>query len=212
MSDQMHGKTFENLVKASNHDRFKHSTPDRARRPDERFDISAEDDIKGGIPTSIKTTGGGTVGLSGAVQFWQSLDDAPYRILVGCYRQEDNRKIFDTICEFIVKPAHRQSLLGEISLKEVEEFHNGLKEFEKGRHQEAREWAKQHKASLSPKAGYVMLNPKIDSKTQRRLQCSIGLDDLGNATGGKIEHTKQFGTLALPLHLVSNQRRFRAGE
>jgi len=50
--NQMHGKSFENLIKAAN-GIFTFAAADRKRSPSERFDIAAPDDRALGIPTSI---------------------------------------------------------------------------------------------------------------------------------------------------------------
>lgn len=205
MADQMHGKVFENLVKAAN-GMFGYAAADRHRAPDEPFDIGAELDICHGLATSVKTTNGSTITLSDARSFWQSLERAPYRILVGHYRQRRDRKTFFQISEFIVKPEHAKALLGEVTLAEIETFHNGMKGFGKGAHVAARAWAIEEKQRLGKRLGHVTLNPKIDSKSQRRLQCSVDLRNLWS-TCGVHHHTSAFGKIALPVSILSGPRR-----
>lgn len=84
--NQMHGKSFESLIKAAN-GIFTHAAADRKRSPNDRFDIRAEDDCDCGFPTSIKSTKNSIVGLSDARLFWQSFDCVPYRILIGRYNK-----------------------------------------------------------------------------------------------------------------------------
>ena len=83
--NQMHGKSFENLIKAAN-GIFTYAAADRKRSPNDRFDIQAEDDCSRQFPTSIKSTQNSVVGLSDARLFWQSFNFVPYRILVGRYQ------------------------------------------------------------------------------------------------------------------------------
>lgn len=86
-SNQMHGKSYENLIKSAN-GIVSYSATDRKRTHGDRFDIGADDDNDRGIPTSIKATGGNGITLSDARKFWQSFNYAPYRILVGKYSKK----------------------------------------------------------------------------------------------------------------------------
>ena len=85
--NQMHGKSFENIIKATNCIVTSAAT-DRERSSNSKLDIDGSDDRAHGLPTSIKSSKTNMVGLSDARQFWQSFDLAPYRMLVGRYRQE----------------------------------------------------------------------------------------------------------------------------
>ena len=208
--NQMHGKSFENMIKGAN-GIFSFAAADRKRSPNERFDIAAADDHAFGYPTSIKSTGTDTISLSDARQFWQSFDYVPYRILVGLYKQDGRTKAFYAIHEIILLERYRSDLLGEITAEEISEFHEGLKRFGLGEHKEAREWARQCKQKLLPKAGPIILNPKIDSKKQRRLQCSVSLQKLRAVMDDHDQklHTGEFGNLLLPIRIVSGTRQFR---
>lgn len=207
MPDQMHGKTFENTVKGAN-GIFTNAASDRQRGPNDRFDVSAEDDIAHGIPTSIKSSRRLSIALSDARRFWESFNYAPYRMLIGLYRQEGAIKVFNEIHEVIVLPKHGNLLLGSISLAQIYNFHDGLREFEKGQHEEARAWANNYKISLEPKRGLVVLNPKIDSGNQRRLQCSVDLRRLIEIAPDDYQlHEESFGRLAFPFKIVSRPRR-----
>lgn len=123
--NQMHGKVFENIVRASG--RFSHAASDRKRTPDDRFDVGAEDDNEIGVPTSIVTTGGKNVYLSDARRFWESFMFAPYRILIGQYSQVNDRKYFHTIFEIIIQPEYKSAILGNVSQAEVDAFTKGSK-------------------------------------------------------------------------------------
>lgn len=117
--------------------------------------------------------------------------------------------MFSEIYEIILQPYYRADLLGDISEAEVEAFHEGLKAFGPGQHVEARIWARERKQSLEHKTGFVALNPKIDSKNQRRLQCSITLENLSSflRSNDQMRHRKVFGKLPLPLRIVSGTRK-----
>lgn len=178
--NQLHGKTFENMIKAANNGIFSSFSSDRKRSPHERFDIGREDDLERGIPTSIKSTGNNIIGLSDARSFWESFRFMPYRMIVGAYRQKGNRKVFDLIYEIIFHSKYRSHVLGDVSEDDITQFHNRLRQFGPGpdAQKQASAWAQERKQLLEERIGLVTLNPKIDSKNQRRLQCSIHLDYL----------------------------------
>ncbi len=208
--NQMHGKSFENMIKAAN-GIFTFAAADRKRPPDSIFDIGAEDDRKLGVPTSIKTTGNNTVALADARMFWRSFGFAPYRIIIGTYSQAGGRKVFSEIHELILREKYRDVMLGSISEDMVKRFHDGLKKFGVGSHEQAREWAREQKHQLESDFGLVTLNPKIDSKNQRRLQCSIPLAALIRAVdAGDYElHSDRFGNLPLPAQIISGARKLK---
>ena len=55
----------------------------------------------------------------------------------------------------------------------MQEFEEKIKSFPVGEHLEARAYAKNWKKENKGKTGLLTINPKIDSKSQRRVQCSI---------------------------------------
>jgi len=207
-SQMVHGKVFENMIKGAN-GIFSFAAADRKRSPGDKFDIGGRDDNSLGIPTSIKTSGTNSVALSDARSFWESLDSSPYRIIIGLYEQVENKKIFFEIHELIIKEKYRSALLGRVTLEQVTEFHDKLRGFPSGAHHQAREWAKERNANLKAGIGLVTLNPKIDSKNQRRLQCSIDLTraiSMLNEEDYKL-HREKFGIVPLPLKIISGRRR-----
>ncbi|MGI9252039.1 MAG: hypothetical protein ACR2PR_12770 [Pseudohongiellaceae bacterium] len=208
-TSQMHGKSFENMIKAAN-GIFTLAVADRKRSPNNMFDIDAGDDRVHQLPTSIKSTNDDTLSLADARRFWESFDFMPYRMLVGSYKQEEQIKIFNTIHEIILSDCYKSDLLGEITAEEISDFHDGIKSFGFGKHKEARAWAQERKRELQPKCGLVTLNPKIDSKKQRRLQCSVQLPNLIEILDDCDQklHKKGFGKLLLPIRIVSGTRKF----
>ena len=212
-SNQMHGKKFENWIKTASII-FGHMATDRRRQPTDRFDIGAQEDLKRGIPTSIKTTKGHTVTLADARLFWQSMDYVPYRMLIGEWVQEGDRKIFNRIHEIIIEESYSSFLLGTVSEDRIAAFHAGLTRFGPGKDEQAKAstWARKQKQELEDALGAVVLNPKIDSKNQRRLQCSVHLDKLvafADKYGHYTLHEGTFYDLVLPYQFVSARRKFK---
>ena len=207
-SSQMHGKAFENMIKSAN-GIFTHAAADRERSPNQMFDIDAGDDLMRGIPTSIKSTGTTTIALSDARKFWESFTLSPFRMVVGKYKQEEGIKQFYEVHEFVVLPEHSQAFLGDVSLEQIKDFHNAfsLEKFPLGKHSDARALAQAIKSGLKDKLGIVSLNPKIDSKKQRRLQCSVRLADaIAVMEGNHTIYEDNFGMVKLPVGIVSSAR------
>jgi hypothetical protein len=93
------------------------------------------------------------------------------------------------IREFLISVAEHKKLIGSVSLKEVEDFHNLLLTFGYGQHEIARTTAAKLKSQMTTRS-IVQLNQKIDSKKQRRLQCSIVIDELMANIANQTEYGK----------------------
>lgn len=218
-TNQLHGKTFEREVITKCFG-FSENEADR-------FSNTATFDIPFGIttclhqsgdPVSIKTAAvkaaakRAIVCLSDARRVWSW--NQPLVLVVGLYAQDGQEKVFHTVYEFHLRlnSTERAALYGELSLAEVTHFHETLKTYGFGAHVEARAWAKAEKKRLAPRTGAIQLNPKIDSKLQRRLQCSVALSKLVESCSRTKRFTKdETGTyrgLALPYTVKSSSREF----
>jgi hypothetical protein len=205
-NNQLHGKKFEDLIKSCG---LFSGSADGGRSPTATFDIEAKYDKILGLPTSIKSTGSNIVGLSDARSFFANSEK--YRMLVGRYKQVGPHKQFHNVHEFILTPETLAKLRGEVLLDDVTAFHDGLllTAFPVGSHVAARQWALQRKAALADKQSWITLNPKIDSKSQRRLQCSLRLSELIElcAPDGHYHlHEGSIGDLVLPIAQKSSAR------
>lgn len=207
--NQLHGKKFEDFIKGCG---LFPGSSDSGRGVTAGFDIEAKFDRERGLPTSVKTTGNDTIALSDARRFFEI--DRDFRMLVGKYHQQGTQKVFAEIHEFIASTDVLNAVRGDLDMATVTAFHEGLLigKFSKGEHVAAREWARHRKTELSGVKTDIILNPKIDSKTQRRLQCSIRIDDLARAAqahGKYIIHTDAIGDFALPIIQNSARRTFQ---
>ncbi len=173
-SNQLHGKSFEDLVKAA----LFQGAADRSRSVNSEFDVEGDFDRIYGLPSSIKTTSGKTVGLADARRFWRN--NTAYRMLVCSYTQQGTTKLFHQVDEIFLHGEMFPALKGSISLEEITEIHFGfgITRFPEGMHVEARAWVKERIQKVQDRIGLVVLNPKIDSESQRRLQCSVSLPAL----------------------------------
>jgi len=68
----------------------------------------------------------------------------------------------------------REKLFGDLSLEDISAMHEHLKAIPPGRASlDTRGEYKLRAAELRRKAGAISLRPKVDSRNQRRLQCSF---------------------------------------
>jgi hypothetical protein len=206
--NQLHGKKFEDQIKGCG---LFSGASDTGRSVTSGMDIEARFDKIHGLPTSIKTTGGNVVTLSDARRFWAI--DYPFRMLVGSYRQMADVKQFDVVHEFLLAKGDLADLKGDVVAAEVERLHSGIgqRAFPLGMHREARVWMGGQKRALTNQNSKIILNAKIDSQSQRRLQCSVRLTDLVSLTeaeGTYVRHDQIIGDLLLPIRLRSSQREF----
>lgn len=205
-NNQAHGKKFEDFIKACG--LFRGSS-DAGRLPTASYDIEAKFDRERGLPTSVKTSGGNSISMSDARRFFGVSED--FRMIVGKYKQRDDRKEFAQIHEFILPVKSMDWLRGDLTLRDVTDLHNGLllSEFPREEYEAARTWAHSQNAELAKRSSKVILHPKIDSAGQRRLQCSVHLNDLIEAAsryGKFILHDELIGDLVLPIVQVSSRR------
>lgn len=103
-------------------------------------------------------------------------------LIIWVYEQIWEDKIIKTVHEFIFEDNDiiKKILYWNLSLNHVTAFHNSIwmDFFKQSEYNEARAFAKKTNEMLSKYTGIIKLHPKIDSKRQRRLQCSIWLNDL----------------------------------
>jgi len=126
-----------------------------------------------------------------------------YRIIVGCYDQVANQKIFHTQYEFVICPKDYHTLWGDMKYEDVKNYVNKVKTVQKGKEgqQQYQLVAESWKSEVQSDKSMFTINPKVDSKNQRRVQCSIKLDDLIQSG---VEYTKK----DLNIVITSSRRTF----
>ena len=202
MSNQLHGKIFEDFIKP-----LFPGSADHSRSPSSLFDIEGNFDKQNNLPTNIKSKNINSkiIEMADARKF-MSINE-PFRLLILYYKQEKNSKNLTKIDEYILNENNISIIKGDLLLDDVDIFHNLLLEFPYGSHIEARDFAKKYKQNLKQKNTYLKLNPKIDSKNQRRLQCSLNINDL-NSLIIPSSYNDEYNGLYLPLRIKSGIREF----
>lgn len=125
------------------------------------------------LPVSIKTAKyGSPIGLGDALR--QRSIQEPFLMIVGFWKQRtQSEKWFEDIGCAVFSPDVCDSLWGQISsiqLRELDEMVKDITQHYETVRQRAKKW-KRDVASHSE--SIIVINPKIDSKKQRRVQCSL---------------------------------------
>ncbi len=159
---QKHGLKFEDWLKKTFFDIYYTS----------EWDIPEQlNPIKRGGPISIKTAK-----WRGSVYFGDALRqfdvDHNFTLIVGFWVHEGNRKRIVKITEDVVTKEKWRSYWSNLVREDLLKLDRTIKNRKLG-YIKARKKAKEIKSEIESKLGIITLNPKIDSKTQRRLQCSI---------------------------------------
>ena len=126
---------------------------------------------------SIKTSKGNTVDCGDILRRRQETD---YNLVVGCYSQVGENKVFHTEYTFYIKPEHEQKLWGRMNYNLLAEYVNYIKNIPAGKkaQQETKTERTLLKNCVSDKNALVKIHPKVDSKKQRRVQCSVKIKEL----------------------------------
>lgn len=155
--EQIHGFNFQKLIRAQ------HGL-DTTNNHNEAWDMEIGDRAY-----SIKMCGPG-LPLSSLLAFYKI--DRPFTMIVGWH----TKYRIHTVAEFDVSLEILNKIRGDIPFSLVEQIYHGLsiKHWPEGTHVEAREWAEEQTTMLKEKYNCLLTwNRKVDSKRQRRWQCSL---------------------------------------
>ena len=106
--------------------------------------------------------------------------ETEYDIIIGVWNQVGDKKIFHTEYTFHIKPEHETLLWGKMSYEKLREFNDYIKSIPEGRTaQQNTKVERQLLKTITEDANAQMkIHPKVDSKKQRRVQCSFNIDKL----------------------------------
>jgi len=126
---------------------------------------------------SIKTTNGNKIDCGDVLRRRQETD---YNLVVGCYSQVGENKVFHTEYTFYIKPEHEQKLWGRMNYNLLAEYVNYIKNIPAGKQaqQETKTERTVLKNCVEDKKALFKIHPKVDSKKQRRVQCSLNIKEL----------------------------------
>jgi hypothetical protein len=143
----------------------------------QKWDIpAAQNKDHGGVPVNPKAAKYGTpVDLGDALRQFDI--DEPFILALGFWRQEGDRKIFVNLVAPRIEPAAWKKLWGAVTRADLEKLDAVIKD-RSLTPEEARAAAKKIKNASPFTTAVIEVNPKIDSHTQRRLQCSLKFNDV----------------------------------
>lgn len=165
---QSHGFVFEKWVRDTFFEEY--STVYSAM-----WDIAKEANKKfGNLPISIKTAKyESSIGLGDAIR--QISINEKFIFIVGFWQQEENFKRIVNVTATQINIPLWKSLWKPLKLKDIQALDKLIKSYDV-HYSDIRKQAQLLKSSQPYCDCSITLNPKIDSKTQRRLQCSIGFN------------------------------------
>lgn len=211
---QVHGLVFERWVC----DRFFDGY-----RPDnytQKWDVPADanrlaDPALAGLPVNPKATRlGAPVGLGDALRQYDIAE--PFILVLGYWEQDGpERKRFVKILAPRVEPSVWRALWGPVTRADLERLDAAIKDRSIDA-AEARRRARAMKARPPFSECVFVLNPKIDEKGQRRLQCSLRYEDViaRLAPGAKAgpDETPSLWGAPFPAEIESPPRRVAPAE
>ena len=136
---------------------------------------------------AIKTTKGNKVDCGDILR---RMSEKEYEFVVGQWRQKGNNKVFHTEYVFNITPEDYDKLWGDMTYELVEEFDTFIKSIPEGKEaqQSTKKERTQRKKNISDKNALMVIHPKVDSKKQRRVQCSFKIDKM---IAAGVEYTKK---------------------
>ena len=126
---------------------------------------------------SIKTAKGRKVDCGDILR---RRSETEYDIIIGVWDQVGDSKIFHTEYTFHIKPEHETLLWGRMSYEKLREFTEYIKSIPEGRtaQKETKVERQVLKTITEDVDAQMKIHPKVDSKKQRRVQCSFNIDKL----------------------------------
>lgn len=168
---QQHGLAFETWIRDTFFDGY--VPPGYTQK----WDIPAEANLRhGGVPVNPKAAKYRTpVDLGDALRQYDITE--PFILAVGYWVQEGDEKRFVNIVAPRIEPDAWRRLWGPVTRADLERLDAVIKD-RSLTYREARKQAQAIKDAPPFTHAVIVMNPKIDSKGQRRLQCSLRSDDL----------------------------------
>ena len=176
MEVQAHGNLFEDI-------KTREITGLSKKEYDKRKSngyTSSMDIVKGllsDIDVSIKTAKGRKVDCGDILRRRAELE---YDIVIGQWTQVGDNKVFHTEYTFHIKPEHESLLWGKMTYEKLREFDSYIKSIPVGLEgqQETKLERQILKNIVEDRNALMSIHPKVDSKKQRRVQCSFNIDKL----------------------------------
>lgn len=168
---QQHGVVFEEWIRDTFFDGYE---PESYTQ---KWDIPAAANLRhGGVPVNPKAAKYRTaVGLGDALRQYDIAE--PFILLVGFWQQDGDVKRFVNIVAPKIHPEVWRMMWGPVTRTDLERLDALIKDRSID-YREVRRRAQEMKKAPPFNESLIVLNPKIGSTGQRRLQCSLRFDHL----------------------------------
>ena len=149
-------------------------------------DIPGHFNRRNGVANHCKTTGKANVCMGSVLNTYRHLRDELTHLTVIQYQQRGSWKHVTSIYQLDISGMLKE-FFGDISYEEVETLDNIIKNIPPGRFDKVQknQIYGDFKKDLQNKSGIMSLNPKVDSRSQRRLQCSFNITKFLDRFGDK---------------------------
>lgn len=213
MESQYHGLVFEDIIlsKITGMSKSKYET-----MLDGKY-TSSMDIVKGihsDLNYSIKVSKcGKTIDCGDILRFYDYTKEG-FNMIVGCWNQKSPTiKNYDYIYEFQITEEQSSLFWNNIPKEALKEFVTYVKNIPYGKQAQLENrniWKtkRQELYNLYGK-GIVNIAAKIDSKSQRRVQCNILISDLLKSKINFTRHDVEYRGLVLPYEQESRPRQFK---
>lgn len=141
-----------------------------------KYDIEAEENKFDPLENvSIKTSSNNNIDCGDILRFFNGDFTKKYTIILIRYTQKDNYKCVKEVLEIAYTQALRDHLFGTISGEVLQQYVNFVKAIPSGPvSEDIKKSYKELKNELQQTCNMAInISPKVDSKSQRRVQCSI---------------------------------------
>lgn len=166
---QQHGVVFEAWVRE---EFFEGYEPESYTQ---KWDVPGSANQRfGGLPVNPKATKyGHAIGLGDALRQFDIQE--PFILLLGFWKQDGDVKRFVNITPVTIHPETWRMMWGPVTRADLEHL-DGLIKDRSIDYREVRKQAQAMKREYPFNESLIVLNPKIGSSGQRRLQCSLRFD------------------------------------
>lgn len=167
---QSHGLYWDNEI------RVKVFGLDQCINDTKKYDIDAWENKFDPLENiSIKTSSNNNIDCSDILRFFNGDFTKKYTIILIRYTQKDNYKCVKEILEIAYTSALRDHLFGTVTQEVIQQYVDLIKAIPSGPvAEEIKKEYKLRKCELQKTYNMAInISPKVDSKSQRRVQCSI---------------------------------------
>jgi hypothetical protein len=161
---------------------------------------------------SVKTAGGTGIGCGDICRFLSHCRQESFTMIIGQWNQVDrDRKHYHSVLEFDFTPSQYTNLFGELTEELIRPFVDWVRAVPEGKpaQLEARPVYKQKRQEIldAYDCGIASIDVKIDSKTQRRVQLGLKINDLIDRAVPHRLYTTNYRGIDLPYEQISQARK-----